>query len=42
MLVFKFAITEPEKLVSAVYLIVGITLLMIGLSVYIKVNKVEK
>jgi hypothetical protein len=42
MLVFKFAITEPEKLISAVYLIVGITALMIGLSVYIKVNKVEK
>ncbi|HHS93239.1 MAG TPA: hypothetical protein ENK82_07820 [Campylobacterales bacterium] len=42
MLVFKFAITEPEKLISAVYLIVGITLLMIGLSIYIKVNKVEK
>ncbi|CAA6824014.1 MAG: N-linked glycosylation glycosyltransferase PglG [uncultured Sulfurovum sp.] len=42
MLVFKFAITEPEKLVSAVYLILGVTALMIGLSVYIKVNKVEK
>jgi len=42
MLVFKFAITEPEKLVSAVYLILGVTALMIGLSIYIKVNKVEK
>ena len=42
MLVFKFAITEPEKLISAVYLILGVTALMIGLSIYIKVNKVEK
>lgn len=42
MLVFKFAITEPEKLVSAVYLILGVTALMLGLSVYIKVNKVQK
>ncbi|CAA6806924.1 MAG: N-linked glycosylation glycosyltransferase PglG [uncultured Sulfurovum sp.] len=42
MLVFKFAITEPEKLISAVYLILGVTSLMIGLSIYIKVNKVEK
>ena len=42
MLVFKFAITQPEKLASAVYLIFGVTALMIGLSIYIKVNKIEK
>jgi len=42
MLVFKFAITQPEKLISAVYLILGVTSLMIGLSIYIKVNKKEK
>jgi len=42
MLVFKFAITQPEKLASAVYLIFGVTALMIGLSIYIKVNKVVK
>jgi len=42
MLVFKFAITQPEKLISAVYLILGVTSLMIGLSIYIKVNKIEK
>jgi uncharacterized membrane protein YczE len=42
MLVFKFAITEPEKLISAVYLILGVTALMIGLSIYIYVNKTEK
>jgi len=39
MLVFKFAITKPEKLTSAVDLIYGVTALMIGLSVYIYVNK---
>ena len=42
MLVFKFAITEPEKLISAVYLILGVTSLMIGLSIYIYVNKSVK
>ncbi len=42
MLVFKFAITEPEKLISAVYLILGVTSLLIGLSIYIHVNKAVK
>jgi len=42
MLVFKFAITEPEKLISAVYLIGGVTALLAGLSLYIYVNKVDK
>ena len=36
MLVFKFTIIEPEKLIYAVYLIVGVTLLLAGLSVYVK------
>ncbi len=39
MLVFKFALTDPSKLIYAVYLIGGVTALMIGLSVYIKANK---
>ena len=39
MLVFKFAITKPEKLHSAVDLIYGVTILMVGLSIYIWVNK---
>ncbi len=39
MLVFKFAITKPEKLHSAVDLIYGVTVLMVGLSIYIWVNK---
>jgi len=42
MLVFKFALTNPSKLIYAVYLIGAVTALMIGLSVYIKANKVEK
>lgn len=42
MLVFKFALTSPEKLEYAVYLIFAITALMIGLSIYIKANKVDK
>ncbi len=42
MLVFKFAITKPEKLHSAVDLIYGVTVLMVGLSIYIWVNKSNK
>lgn len=37
MLVFKFALTDPAKLLYAVYLILGITSLMVGLSLYLKV-----
>ncbi|RDU62858.1 PDC sensor domain-containing protein [Helicobacter sp. MIT 14-3879] len=36
MLVFKFTITEPSKLLYAVYLMGGVFLLLIGLSIYIK------
>ena len=42
MLVFKFALTDPSKLIYAVSLIGGVTALMIGLSIYIKFNKVDK
>lgn len=36
MLVFKFAISEPDKIIYAVYLIGGVTALLIGLSIYVK------
>jgi hypothetical protein len=36
MLVFKFAMTQPDKLVYAIYIIGGVFLLLIGLAVYIK------
>lgn len=39
MLVFKFALTDPGKLLYAVYLLIGITALILGLSVYLKVNQ---
>ena len=38
MLVFKYTITEPDKVIYAVYLIGGVTLLLIGLSVYVKLT----
>jgi len=41
MLVFKFALTAPDKLQYAVYLIVGISLLLISLSVYIRFNHTD-
>lgn len=36
MLVFKFAITDPVHIISAVYLIGGVTILLIGLAIYVK------
>jgi len=39
MLVFKFALTSPNKLLYAVYLLFGITSLILGLSVYLRVNQ---
>jgi hypothetical protein len=39
MLVFKFALTDPDKLLYAVELLIGITALILGLSVYLKVNQ---
>lgn len=40
MLVFKFAITDPEKLLYAMYIIGGVGVLIISLAVYIKFTKV--
>jgi hypothetical protein len=42
MLVFKFALTDPSQLLYAVYLIGGVTALIIGLSIYIKASRQEK
>lgn len=39
MLVFKFAITDPNHLLPAVYLIGGVTALIIGLSIYLKFSR---
>lgn len=36
MLVFKFAMTEPDKLITALYIIGGVSMLMISLAIYIK------
>lgn len=41
MLVFKFALTDPNKLEYAVYLISGVSLLLVSLSIYIKSNRHE-
>ncbi|NKQ41279.1 MAG: hypothetical protein HF962_06890 [Sulfurovum sp.] len=42
MLVFKFALTDPGQLLYAVYLLFGITGLIIALSIYLKVNKKQE
>ncbi|MGP1485665.1 MAG: PDC sensor domain-containing protein [Campylobacter sp.] len=39
MLVFKFAITAPENIINAIYLIGGVAMLMVALSVYLFVVK---
>ena len=41
MLVFKFAITDPEKLIYAIYIIGGVAMLIIGLAVYIRFTKLK-
>jgi len=41
MLVFKFALTDPVKLQYAVYLISGVSLLLISLSLYMKFSRSE-
>ncbi len=38
MLVFKFALNDPSQLIFAVYLIIGVTALILGLSYYLKVS----
>lgn len=39
MLVFKFAITDPDKLMYAIFIIGGVSLLLVSLAVYIKFTK---
>ncbi len=41
MLVFKFAITDPQMLLYAMYIIGGVALLIVSLAVYIKLTKVK-
>ncbi|MGE4419787.1 MAG: PDC sensor domain-containing protein [Sulfurimonas sp.] len=41
MLVFKFAITDPEKLVYAMYIVGGVSMLLVTLAVYIKFTKLK-
>jgi len=42
MLVFKFALTDPGQLQYAVYLITGVSLLLISLSLYMKFSRVDQ
>ncbi len=42
MLVFKFAITDPQHLLPAVYLIGAVTALIIGLSIYLNAIKEKR
>ena len=39
MLVFKFAITAPDHIINAIYLIGGVAMLMVALSVYLFATK---
>jgi len=41
MLVFKFAITDPDKLMYAIYIMGGVSLLIISLATYIKFTKTK-
>ncbi len=39
MLVFKFAMIDPEKIINAVYILGGVALLLFGLSFYLKATE---
>ncbi len=41
MLVFKFAITDPDKLIYSMYIIAGVGVLIVSLAVYIKFTKLK-
>ncbi|WP_457746531.1 PDC sensor domain-containing protein, partial [Sulfurimonas sp.] len=41
MLVFKFAIIDPDKLIYAMYIVAGVSMLLISLAVYIKFTKLK-
>jgi len=41
MLVFKFAITDPDKLIYAMYIVAGVASLLISLAIYIKFTKLK-
>ncbi len=41
MLVFKFAITDPNKLIFSLYIMLGVAALLIALAVYIKFTKLK-
>ncbi|MCK9454547.1 PDC sensor domain-containing protein [Sulfurimonas sp.] len=41
MLVFKFAITDPEKILYAMYIVGGVSMLLVTLAIYIKFTKLK-
>ena len=41
MLVFKFAIIDPNKLIYAMYIVMGVAFLLISLAIYIKFTKLK-
>ena len=41
MLVFKFAITDPDKLMYAIYIMGGVALLIVSLATYIRFTKIK-
>ncbi len=41
MLVFKFAIIDPNKLIYAMYIVIGVAALLISLAIYIKFTKLK-
>lgn len=42
MLVFKFAMTAPEMLVNAIYIIGGVAMLLVGLAIYIRFTQTKE
>ena len=41
MLVFKFAITDPDHLMNAMYIVAGVAMLIVAMAIYIKFTKIS-
>ena len=42
MLVFKYAITDPEHIMNAMYIVVGVALLIVAMAIYMKFTKLNE
>lgn len=42
MLVFKYAITDPDHIMNAMYIVVGVAMLIVSMAIYMKFTRIEE